>query len=329
MRRGRTLVKRFRASSAEYLPLTTAWQIDGECNVFTRGSGGALRLAAEADTDRDGAMERPVPIPGWTLQGVMTCGAAQTLLKSTGAVPDGRCVLAGSGPLLFLIAMQLVRAGIKPAALVETAPHRLAALRHLPAFLSRPAISAKACTCWTICARPASRSTAAPRNLQIHGDERVREFQYEWRGETRRVAADVVLLHQGIVPNMNLALSLRCAHAWDDAQRAFRPRLDSWGNTSVAGIQIAGDNGGIIGAQAAELSGHLAALGSACELQKISADERDRHAEPLRKQMQRHLGARPFLDTLYRAPQEVVAPREAETIVCRCEEVRRARYARS
>ena len=39
---GRTLVKRFRASSAEYLPLTTVWQIDGECNVFTRGSAGAM-----------------------------------------------------------------------------------------------------------------------------------------------------------------------------------------------------------------------------------------------------------------------------------------------
>ena len=319
---GRTLVKRFRASSAEYLPLTTVWQIDGECNVYTRGSGGASRLAAKRILIATGAMERPVPIPGWTLPGVMTCGAAQTLLKSTGVVPDGRCVLAGSGPLLFLIAMQLVRAGIKPAALVETAPHRLAALRHLPAFLSAPGYFSKGLHLLDDLRKAGVAIHSGARDLQIHGDERVREFQYEWRGETRRVAADVVLLHQGIVPNMNLALSLRCAHAWDDAQRAFRPRLDSWGNTSVAGIQIAGDNGGIIGAQAAELSGHLAALGAACELQKISADERDRHAEPLRTQMKRHLGARPFLDTLYRAPQDVVAPRDAETIVCRCEEVR-------
>ena len=44
---GRTLVKRFRASRAEYLPQTTVWQIDGECNVFTRCSAGPSRLAAK------------------------------------------------------------------------------------------------------------------------------------------------------------------------------------------------------------------------------------------------------------------------------------------
>ena len=37
-----------------------------------------------------GALERPFPIPGWTLPGVMTAGAAQTMLKSSGLVPDGR-----------------------------------------------------------------------------------------------------------------------------------------------------------------------------------------------------------------------------------------------
>ena len=37
-----------------------------------------------------GALERPFPIPGWTLPGVMTAGAAQTLLKASGLVPDGR-----------------------------------------------------------------------------------------------------------------------------------------------------------------------------------------------------------------------------------------------
>ena len=69
-----------------------------------------------------GALERPVPIPGWTLPGVMTAGAAQILLKSAGLVPEGRVVLAGQGPLLYLVAAQLARAGAAPAALFETAP---------------------------------------------------------------------------------------------------------------------------------------------------------------------------------------------------------------
>ena len=319
---GLALVQRFRASGAQLLPLRSVWQIDNERNVFTRGSGRAARIAAKQLLIATGAMERPVPLPGWTLPGVMTCGAAQTLLKSTGAVPDGRFVLAGSGPLLLLLAAQLVRAGIRPAAIIETRPNYLAALRHLPGFVSAPGYLGKGLRLMSELRDAGVTIQSGARNLQIRGDDRVREIQYEWRGQTRREAADVVLLHQGIVPNSNLALSLRCEHVWDDAQRCFRPRMDAWGNTSVGGVQIAGDTGGIIGAQAAEFSGQLAALGAASALARISEDERDRLAQPLRAQLKRHLGARPFLDVLYRPPQDMVAPRDPGTIVCRCEEIR-------
>ena len=62
-----------------------------------------------------GALERPMPVPGWTLPGVMTAGAAQILLKGSGVLA-GRAVLAGSGPLLYLVAAQMVRAGVPPLA---------------------------------------------------------------------------------------------------------------------------------------------------------------------------------------------------------------------
>lgn len=319
---GLNLVKRFRNSSAQYFSLTTVWQIDGELNVFTRCDGRASRIGAKRILIATGAMERPVPVPGWTLPGVMTCGAAQTLLKSTGAVPAGRFVIAGSGPLLLLIAMQFVRAGIKPAVVIETPTNRMAALRHLPAFLAAPGYFRKGLHLLDDLRKAGVTIQNRAHDLKICGDDRAREIQYEWRGETRRESVDVVLLHQGIVPNMNLALSLRCEHMWDDVQRSFRPRLDAWGNTSIAGVQIAGDNGGIIGAQAAELSGHLAGLDAACGLQKISAAERDSHAQALRTQLKQHLRARPFLDALYRAPQDIAAPRDADTVVCRCEEIR-------
>ncbi len=319
---GLGLAQRFRASGAEYLPLTSVWQIDGERNIFTRSNGRATRIAAKQVLIATGALERPVPVPGWTLPGVMTCGAAQTLLKSTGAVPAGRVVLAGAGPLLLLLAAQLVRAGVKPAAILETRPNYLAALRHLPGFLTAPGYFGKG---WRLLAE--LRAAGVPirsgvRNVHIRGDDRVREIEYEWGGQTQREAADLVLLHQGIVPNANLALSLRCEHTWDDAQRCLRACLDAWGNTSIPGVQIAGDTGGIIGAQAAELSGHLAALDAARNLGRISEADRDRAAQPLRAQFSRHVGARPFLDALYRPPQAMVAPREPDTIVCRCEEIR-------
>ncbi|MDB5808486.1 MAG: opine oxidase subunit [Betaproteobacteria bacterium] len=325
---GLELVEKFRASGAEYMPLTTAWQIDGQRNVYTRSQGRAARIAAKRILIATGAMERPMPVPGWTLPGVMTCGAAQTLLKSTGAVPDGRFVIAGNGPLLLLVAVQLARAGVKPAAVIETGSNFIPALRHLPAFLMAPGYLGKGLSLVGELRDAGVKVCSGAHNLEIRGDDRAHEIHYEWRGQKRREQIDVVLLHQGIVPNMNLALSLRCDHQWDNVQRSFRPTLDEWGNTSVDGVQIAGDNGGIAGAQAAEFSGHLAALSAACSTQTITAEERDRQAAGLRTKLNRHLRARPFLDALYRPAQEMIAPRSPETIVCRCEEVRASEIRR-
>jgi hypothetical protein len=42
----------------------------------------------------------------------------------------------------------------------------------------------------------------------------------------------------------------------------------------------------------------------------------------VRRELRLHLRARPFLDALYRPAQDYVAPRDPETVVCRCEEVR-------
>src|SRR4029079_13051390 len=87
-----------------------------------------------------GSLERPFPIPGWTLPGVMTAGAAQTALKAQGLVPTGRTVMAGAGPRRWLLAPQLLRAGTKIEAVLDTAPriHWLRALMHLPDFALSP-----------------------------------------------------------------------------------------------------------------------------------------------------------------------------------------------
>ena len=63
----------------------------------------------------------------------MTAGAAQILLKSADLVPDGRTVIAGQGPLLYLAAIQLARAGAPPVVVLETTPpgNYAAAARHV------------------------------------------------------------------------------------------------------------------------------------------------------------------------------------------------------
>jgi len=158
--------------------------------------------------------------------------------------------------------------------------------------------------------------------LVLHGDARVREIEYQCGGKTTREPVDQVFLHQGVVPNGNLAWSMNLAHAWDDAQRSFRPRLDEWGRSSTPGIFVAGDAGGIVGAKGAHATGRLAALAIAADLGKITIEGRDQQARTPRAELAKHQAARPFLDALYRPAPHWLAPQEADTMVCRCEEIR-------
>jgi len=119
---GAALVRAFRAArGVAYRPGTTLWHVDtGTLHLSLLRAGVAEEAEAPHLLLATGAQERPVPIPGWTLPGVMGAGAAQILLKTAGAVPAGPVVIAGQGPLCWLIAVQLLRAGAGPVTLLET-----------------------------------------------------------------------------------------------------------------------------------------------------------------------------------------------------------------
>ncbi|HEX6442982.1 MAG TPA: FAD-dependent oxidoreductase, partial [Stellaceae bacterium] len=326
---GRPLAAALRRSRAEYRRATTVWHIDpGEGSLCLAAQNRSETIAAHRILLATGAIERPVPIPGWTLPGVMTVGAAQILLKTADLVPEGRAILAGQGPLLYLAALQLARAGAPPLALLETAPHANchAAARRLPAALwpGRRALLKGAGLLLGV--RRAGISVRREvRGLRAVGRSRVEAVAWDG-GE---IAADHLLLHEGVIPNTQIGLALQLAYEWDEAQLCWRPVVDEWGRSSLANVAIAGDGAGILGADAAVLTGRLAALDAAAALGRIDDAERDRRARPIRAALQRERAFRPFLDTLYRPRLSVLVPPEDDIIACRCEEVTVGRIRRA
>jgi NADPH-dependent 2,4-dienoyl-CoA reductase/sulfur reductase-like enzyme len=325
---GRPLAAALRSSRVEYRAATTVWHIDPE--------EGSLCLAAENRSETivarhillaTGAIERPVPIPGWTLPGVMTVGAAQILLKTGDLVPEGRSVLAGQGPLLYLAALQLARAGALPLALLETMPaaNYSAAMRHLGALWPGRRGFAKGLALIAGVRRAGIPVWRGVRALHAVGRNRVEAVAWDG-GE---IAVDHLLLHEGVIPNTQIGLALQLAHEWDEAQLCWRPVVDEWGRTSAPNIAVAGDGAGILGADAAVLSGRLAALDAAAALGKIEAAERDRRARPIRAELEHERAFRPLLDALYRPSASVLIPPDDDTIVCRCEEVTVGRIRRA
>src|SRR5205823_13544349 len=161
-------------------------------------------------------------------------------------VPSGRTVMAGAGPLLWLLAAQLLRAGANIEAILDTAPRLnwLRALAHLPDFALSPYWSKGLALLREVKAKvPVIRVST----LEGRGDDQLREVSFDGR----RQPADLLLLHQGVVPNVNLAMAAGVEHRWNERQLCFTPVLDADGNSSIPGIAIAGDGAGIGGAQAA------------------------------------------------------------------------------
>ncbi len=324
---GRKLAAALRASPVDYRPGMTLWHLDPDGTLYLASCGHTTTLQASRIILATGALERPVPIPGWTLPGVMTAGAAQILLKSGDLVAEGRTVLAGQGPLLYLLAAQLARAGAPPIALLETTPlenYREAA-QHLGSFWPGRRMLTKGLALVLAVKRAGIPIRRAVRGLRATGRRSLERI--DWEGG--ELAADHLFLHEGIIPNVQVSLALQLRHEWDDGQLCWRPVLDPWGATSLANIAVAGDGGGVAGAEAAALSGRIAALDAAARLGHIGTDEREHRAAPMRTALDRERALRPFLDRLYRPAPVVLVPAEDEVIACRCEAVSVGRIRRA
>ena len=129
-----------RASGAQYVPNAAVWSLTRSRELGVAAGGGVRLVRARRVILCTGALERPFPVPGWTLPGVMTAGAAQVMLKSSALLPQGRVVLAGCGPLLWLLAWQFLEAGGRIDRILSTTvrANRMRALAHLPSFLLSP-----------------------------------------------------------------------------------------------------------------------------------------------------------------------------------------------
>lgn len=310
---GAKLAADFLGCGARYLPNAAIWQVTPQRQVHYLIEGRAEVLQGRHLLIATGAFERPMPIPGWTLPGVMTAGAGQILLKSAALVPASPVVLAGCGPLLYLLAVQYLRAGIAIQALVDTGSRGdlLRAWRQIPGALRGWRDLLKGLGLLTELQRAGVRHVRGACNLRVEGADRASALSFDREGRQRRIPAELILLHQGVVPNTQISWSLRLEHDWSEQQLCWIARRSPWGESSVPGIFIAGDGGAIGGARVAQLEGRLAALTIA---------GRATQARPLQQALRRARAARPLIDALYRPHAQHRIPGNDVT-VCRCEEV--------
>lgn len=318
---GTKLIDGFANEPAKVLSESRVWQITADKQVFFSRLGIAQNVKAGAVLIATGAMERPAPIPGWTLPGVMSVGAAQTMLKTSGIGADG-AVFVGSGPLFYLTVWQYLQAGFTVKAVVDTAPARMRPVHYLLAIpaLMQPILLLKGLG-WRAAIRRKTDYHIGATSVVISGEESANGVTFQDAARRKlKIPTEHVFIHQGVVPNVNLAMATGLQHEWHQRQLCWTPQTDMFGESSVDGIFVAGDGMGIAGAAAAASSGRLAARriigrvkGSPLFMAPVWCALKWRQA-----------AIRPFLDSLFRPPDDWRVPREGQTVVCRCEALTKA-----
>lgn len=300
----------------DYRPDTLVWQIEANTLQLLH-AGRTHTLPFEALILATGATDRVLPFPGWTLPGIYTLGAAQVALKYQACLVGPRVVFAGTGPLLYLVAWQYASHGGQVALVLDSAP-AMAKLRAAPRMLARPAVAAKGAY---FLAR--LQLTGVPIHsdvtlLKAEGKDRVAALTWRSKGVTRTTECDAIGFGHGLRSETQLADLAGCAFGYSEIEQAWLPTRDAAGRTSVGGVYLAGDGAGILGADAAELSGARAALAA---LEDLGQPTPAGQASQIERATQPHLTFRRGLETAFAPPLHWAAESPDDLIVCRCEEI--------
>jgi thioredoxin reductase/bacterioferritin-associated ferredoxin len=321
-RRGLQLGKRFKKSSAEYINSATVWNVEPEGRVCYSRDGVSERITSNYIIIAAGAMERPVPIPGWTLPGVMGAGAVNGLAKEADLSPSGPVVLAGSGPLLLLEAALLIEKKTEIAAILETTPKIPSAkiLPHLPKALLGTGFLLKGVKMLQDIRKSKVPHYKGITNLKAVGETALTSVEADYGTKKLNFPAELLLLHFGVLPETHIYRLLKCHMEWDENHRYWYPHTDKWGRTNFEKIFAAGDGTTVRGALAAEYKGELAALEVAQCLGIIPDYERNRLAASIQEALKEDGYPRPLIDAFFAFNPKHFAF-EDETILCRCENI--------
>lgn len=268
-----------------------------------------------------GATDRLAPVPGWQAAGVYSLGAAQIALKAQGVALGRRIVLAGSGPLLTLVAVQLLNAGAEVAAVLDTAPFR-AQVAVLPDLMARPGLVLRG----GLLRLRLGRLYRAGVSIEAIDTDGRGSTGIRWRDASGRVhvtACDMVGLGWHLRAETQLASLAHCSFDYDADWAQWLPRTDQMGRAGE-GVYLAGDGLRILGADGAELAGRLAAAACLADMGRPAPD--------VTADLRRLKRCERFARGIARAfpwPGSMVRALPDHTVVCRCEGVTAGELRRS
>ena len=325
---GQRLIARARCAGVEILCNADAWGAFAPMTVGATTPPGALLFQPRRLIVAAGAYERGLPVPGWTLPGVMTTGAAQTLLKTDGVLAGRRILICGNGPLNLQVALELTRAGATVVAVAELAEApglrqvgtALRMLRHAPRLAWQGAhmiVALRQRGIPVLSGRGLVRVESHDGALRATLGRRA----HRTLSPERDLVVDVVLMGYGFLPSNELLLALGCRHDFDATRGHLITARNAQCETSVTGVYGVGDCCGLGGAKAACEEGWIAGADAAralgCSLPSAVAQE----VAAAHARLAQHRGVQAALWQLFAAPRWHTELAQPDTLICRCEDV--------
>lgn len=307
----------------DYRRETLVWNVTAGAVHTMRGNVAGTQ-AYDALIVCAGATDRLLPLPGWDLAGCYSLGAAQIALKAQACAIGARVVFAGTGPLLYLVAAQYLKAGARVEAVLDTSPALppAAALRGL---LARPRLLLRGIGLVASLRRAGVRVWRGVTPLAIDGDAAggVRGIAVrDASGVTHALPCDAVALGYHLRAETQLADLARCEFVFEPLSRQWLPRTDIDGRSTQAGVYLAGDGARIRGAEAAEAAGRLAALAALGDLGHARGRALfEAEAPGLRRTLATMDAFREGLARAFPWPQALAAALPDAAVLCRCEGV--------
>ncbi|GBC63239.1 FAD/NAD(P)-binding oxidoreductase [Desulfonema ishimotonii] len=285
-------------------------------------------LTAEFIILATGAREKFLPFRGWTLPGVISTGAAQILMKSAGVLPARETLIAGLGPLIYILAGEILRNGGRASAVLDRAfPADKIALS--PLWLHQIPKLAEGAICMArllsskvpLRQRTGIVEARGRRQLESVVTAKVDRDGRFVTGTETVYQTDTLAVGCGFTANTELPRMAGCDLEYRPEKGGWVTCVDDGLETSEKNIYAAGEITGIAGGGKSYVEGQMAALSILSRLGLGKADRIRRQFSALARAREHQVRFGAFLNTLCRISPASYAAIPDDTLICRCEDV--------
>lgn len=275
----------------------------------------------------EGAYERPMPFPGWTLPGVITAGGLQTLLKTQRVLSGRRILLSGTGPMQWVLASQLMRVGAEIVAVLESCS--LLKLKYLLTFWGQRSLVKEGLLYLNNLRKAGVPFLKSHAVIEARGREEVEKAIYSKvtrdakpiPGTEKEVDVDTICLGYGFISSSHLAHLCGCEHRYDQVLGCWVTKHNENMETSVEGVYVAGDCAGVAGHLVAQEEGRLAGIWASQKLGTVTQEEARQRSLPILKKLKKLCNFATALNKIFAIRPGLYSRITGDTFICRCEEI--------